>query len=111
MRIEPDNLQIMRDAACLLVQVRDLTNHTASRFNILKQKPNMIQNWVAFVISHHLVSQPLIQRGDFPSLFKALHSLDNIVKTADLKPPELAHYYVYRVIAFRDSGDFEGMYA
>jgi N-alpha-acetyltransferase 15/16, NatA auxiliary subunit len=55
LKLEPDNLQIMREAASLQVQVRDLTNHTASRFNILKQKPGMIQNWIAFAISHHLV--------------------------------------------------------
>ena len=55
LRMEPDNLTIMREAASLQVQVRDLTNHSASRFNILKQKPNMIQNWVGFAIAHHLV--------------------------------------------------------
>ena len=55
LRIESDNLTIMREAASLQVQVRDLGNHTASRYNILKQKPNMVQNWVAFTISHHLV--------------------------------------------------------
>jgi hypothetical protein len=69
----------MRDTACLQAQVRDYTNFTATRFAILKQKPNLIQNWVGFTISHHL-------RGDFPSLFKALVSLDNLIKTADLKP-------------------------
>lgn len=55
MRLEPDNMQLMKETACLQVQVRDLTGHAQSRFNILKQKPNMIQNWVAFTISHHLV--------------------------------------------------------
>lgn len=55
LRLESDNLQIMREAASLQVQVRDLSNHTLSRFNILKQKPGMIQNWIAFAISHHLV--------------------------------------------------------
>jgi N-alpha-acetyltransferase 15/16, NatA auxiliary subunit len=55
LKLEPDNLQIMREAACLQVQVRDLTNHAASRFSILKQKPNMIQHWVAFTVAHHLV--------------------------------------------------------
>lgn len=54
-RLEPDNIQLMKDTACLQVQVRDHTNHVASRLAILKQKPNMIQNWLAFMISHHLV--------------------------------------------------------
>lgn len=51
-----------------------------------------------------------MQRGDFPSLFKALVSLDNLIKTADLKPTELAHYYLYRVIAYRDAEKYDGMY-
>jgi hypothetical protein len=93
----------MRETASLQIQVRDHTNHTATRFAILKQKPNMIQNWVGFTLAHHL-------RGDFPSLFKALVSLDNLIKTTELKPTELAHYYLYRVIAFRDAERWEGMY-
>lgn len=36
--------------------------------------------------------------------------MDNIIKTAELKPTELAHYYVYRVVAYRDAGDFDTMY-
>ena len=55
LRLEPDNMQLMKETACLQVQVRDHTNHVASRLAILKQKPNMIQNWLAFMISHHLV--------------------------------------------------------
>jgi hypothetical protein len=50
------------------------------------------------------------QRGDFPSLFKALSSLDNLIKTTELKPTELAHYYLYRVVAFRDAERWDGMY-
>ncbi len=55
LRLEPDNTQLMKETACLQVQVRDLTGHTTSRFTILKQKPGLIQNWAAFTISHHLV--------------------------------------------------------
>ena len=55
LRLEPDNLQIMRDTACLQIQVRDHTNHTSTRLSILKLKPNMIQNWLAFTVAHHLV--------------------------------------------------------
>lgn len=61
-RLEPDNLQVMRETAALQVQVRDHTNHTATRFAILKQKPNMIQNWVGYTLAHHLV--PLSSRSE-----------------------------------------------
>jgi len=35
--------------------VRDHNNHVATRLKILKLKPNMITNWVAFAVAHHLV--------------------------------------------------------
>jgi len=52
---EPDNLNLMRETASLQIQTRDHFSHTASRFSILKLKPNMIQNWVGFTLAHHLV--------------------------------------------------------
>ena len=55
----------MRETACLQVQVRDYTNNTASRFNILKSKPNMIQNWLAFTLAHHLVLRYLFREETF----------------------------------------------
>lgn len=57
-RFEPDNIQIMKDIACMQIQVRDHAAHIATRFSILKQKPNMIQNWAAFTLAYHL-------KGDF----------------------------------------------
>jgi hypothetical protein len=32
------------------------------------------------------------------------------VKTADLKPTELAHYYLYKVIAYRDAEKYDLVY-
>lgn len=55
LRMQPDNLQLLRETASLQIQVRDHTNHTATRFTILKLKSNMIQNWVGFTLAHHLV--------------------------------------------------------
>ena len=43
-------------------------------------------------------------------MFKALQSLDNLIKTTEVKPTELAHYYLYRVVAFKDAEKWEGMY-
>lgn len=55
LRMEPDNIQLMRETACLHIQVRDHANHVAARLAVLKSKPGLIQNWVAFTIAHHLV--------------------------------------------------------
>lgn len=32
------------------------------------------------------------------------------MKTADLKPTELAHYYLYKVIAYRDAEKYDLVY-
>ena len=55
LRLDPDNIQLMRETASLHIQVRDHTNHVAARLAILKHKPGLIQNWVTFTLSHHLV--------------------------------------------------------
>lgn len=96
-------MQLLRETANLLIQVRDHSNHVDMRYKILKSKPNIPQNWAAFTLAHHL-------RGDYTSLFKALGSFDSIVKVADLKPVELSHYYLYRVVAFRDAEKYDLMY-
>lgn len=53
---EPDNANIQRETANLQIQIRDHSSHVASRFAILKGKPNMIQNWAGFTLAHHLVN-------------------------------------------------------
>ena len=63
LRMQPDNLQLLRETASLQIQVRDHTNHTATRFTILKMKSNMIQNWVGFTLAHHLVNFGLFREG------------------------------------------------
>lgn len=71
LRLEPDNIQLLKETASLQVQVRDHTNHSATRFTILKQKPNMIQNWVGFTVAHHLVT--LLTRSEVTSLLFSRH--------------------------------------
>lgn len=56
LNFEKDNMQILRETACLQIQVRDHNNHVATRYKILQLKPNMIHNWVGFAVAHHLVN-------------------------------------------------------
>ena len=36
-------------------QVRDHSANIQTRLNILKLKPNQIQNWIGFILAQHLV--------------------------------------------------------
>lgn len=55
LKFEADNQQLLKETANLQIQIRDHTAHVASRFTVLKAKPNMIQNWASFTLANHLV--------------------------------------------------------
>ncbi len=43
-------------------------------------------------------------------MFKAFKSLDTLILTADLKPVELSHFYIYKAVACRDAAKYNLMY-
>lgn len=54
LRIDSDNLQILRDLSMLQIQMRDLTGFAMTRHTILSLKPNGKINWLAFALAKHL---------------------------------------------------------
>lgn len=54
LRIDSDNLQILRDLSMLQVQMRDLVGFAVTRHTILTHKPNQKINWLAFALAKHL---------------------------------------------------------
>ncbi|KAI4387032.1 hypothetical protein MLD38_004896 [Melastoma candidum] len=58
LRIDPDNIEILRDLSLLQAQMRDLTGFVETRQQLLTLKPNHRMNWIGFAVSHHLNSDP-----------------------------------------------------
>ncbi len=54
LRIDSDNLQILRDLSMLQIQMRDLAGFAVTRHTILNLKPNGKINWLAFALAKHL---------------------------------------------------------
>jgi len=54
LRLEPESVQIQRDLAVLLIQMRDYAGYVQSRFVMLKARPQIRQNWTALAIAYHL---------------------------------------------------------
>jgi peptide alpha-N-acetyltransferase len=54
LRMDPENLQILRDLSMLQIQMRDLHGFSFTRNTLLTLKPNAKINWVAFALSRHL---------------------------------------------------------
>lgn len=55
LRIDPENIQILRDLSFLQIQMRDLEGFVSSRNELLNLKSNLKINWMAFALSRHLV--------------------------------------------------------
>ncbi|XP_071691974.1 N-terminal acetyltransferase A complex auxiliary subunit NAA15-like [Rutidosis leptorrhynchoides] len=59
LRIDPDNIEILRDLSLLQAQMRDLSGYVETRQQLLTLKPNHRMNWIGFAVSHHLNSNAL----------------------------------------------------
>ncbi|OIW11907.1 hypothetical protein TanjilG_18180, partial [Lupinus angustifolius] len=58
LKIDPDNIEILRDLSLLQAQMRDLTGFVETRQKLLTLKPNHRMNWIGFTVAHHLNSDP-----------------------------------------------------
>ncbi|KAJ7962937.1 N-alpha-acetyltransferase 16, NatA auxiliary subunit [Quillaja saponaria] len=56
LKIDPDNIEILRDLSLLQAQMRDLTGFVETRQQLLTLKPNHRMNWIGFSVAHHLNS-------------------------------------------------------
>ena len=83
LRIDHDNLQILRDLSWLQMQMRDLQGFCVTRNTLLSLKPSLKLNWLAFCLSKHLT-------GDLEG---ALRIVDSYLGTLDAGSPELLRNY------------------
>ena len=56
LKIDPDNIEILRDLSLLQAQMRDLSGFVETRQQLLTLKPNHRMNWIGFSVAHHLNS-------------------------------------------------------
>jgi N-alpha-acetyltransferase 15/16, NatA auxiliary subunit len=54
LRVDPKNLQILRDLSMLQIQMRDLEGFAVTRNTLLTLKPNAKINWMAFALARHI---------------------------------------------------------
>lgn len=79
LRIDTDNLQILRDLSLLQIQMRDVPGFGVTRHTILNLKPNQKINWFSFALAKHL-------DGD---LRGAVNVIDIYIDTLEKDSPEL----------------------
>jgi len=100
LKIDPENIQILRDLSLLQIHLRDLAGFAETRRKLLQVKPSNRLNWVGYAISEHLCK----------SYEFAWTCIDNYEKTfkddgaADYENSEL---YLYKATIMEDAGKFE----
>ena len=54
LKIDADNVQILRDLSLLQIQLRDQRGFLKTRHKLLTQKPNNKMHWIAYALANHL---------------------------------------------------------
>mmetsp|Transcript_2204 Transcript_2204/g.4222 ORF Transcript_2204/g.4222 Transcript_2204/m.4222 type:complete len:950 (-) Transcript_2204:232-3081(-) len=57
-RIDPNNLQILRDMSVLQIQMRDLSGFRETRLKILTLRPNNKVHWLSYALAVHVCGDP-----------------------------------------------------
>uniref|UniRef100_A0A7S2ZBR2 Uncharacterized protein n=1 Tax=Rhodosorus marinus TaxID=101924 RepID=A0A7S2ZBR2_9RHOD len=55
LRIDPENVQILRDLALLQIQTRHFEGFISTRRTLLTLKPGQKNNWIAFALANHVL--------------------------------------------------------
>ncbi|XP_010537937.1 PREDICTED: N-alpha-acetyltransferase 15, NatA auxiliary subunit [Tarenaya hassleriana] len=103
LRIDPDNIEILRDLSLLQAQMRDLSGFVETRQQLLTLKPNQRMNWIGFAVAQHLHS----------NASKAVEILEAYEGTLeDDYPPanercEHSEMLLYKVSLLEEIGSFE----
>lgn len=63
LRLDGDNLTVLRDLALLQVQMRDLPGFIETRTTMLNGKPGNRQNWLCLAVAHHLAGHCEVAAG------------------------------------------------
>ncbi|TDH66917.1 hypothetical protein CCR75_001905 [Bremia lactucae] len=98
LRIDPENLQILRDLYLLQVQMRDLKGFAETRRTMLTLKPNNRNNWIGFAIAHHLVGNYQMAIDIIVKYFSTLDS----ERVATYEDSEI---YLYQNQLIEETGD------
>ncbi|KAF8055089.1 NAA15 [Scenedesmus sp. PABB004] len=54
LRLDKDNVQILRDLAMLQIQMRDIPGFVETRYRLLQLRANNRNHWISWAIGHHL---------------------------------------------------------
>eukprot|EP00742_Colponemidia_sp_Colp-10_P007680 GILJ01008278.1.p1 GENE.GILJ01008278.1~~GILJ01008278.1.p1 ORF type:complete len:869 (-),score=166.02 GILJ01008278.1:155-2761(-) len=101
LRIDQDNVQILRDLSLLQIQMRDLEGYKETTRQLLTLKPTNKNFWLGLVIAHHLM-------GLCAQATKILSSYESTQEQIG-SPYEQSELVLYKAMLLEESGDLQGL--
>ncbi|XP_030817727.1 N-alpha-acetyltransferase 16, NatA auxiliary subunit isoform X3 [Camarhynchus parvulus] len=83
LKLDKDNLQILRDLSLLQIQMRDLEGYRETRYQLLQLRPTQRASWIGYAIAYHLLK-------DYDM---ALKLLEEFRKTQQVPPNKIDYEY------------------
>lgn len=101
LRIDADNMQILRDLSLLQIHRRDLVGFAETRRKLLQVKPNNRLNWVGYAIAEHLCKS-------YEFAWTCLDNYENTFKGEENVPEyENSELYMYKASIMEEAGKFD----
>jgi len=102
LRIDPENIQILRDLSVLQIHGRDLVGFAETRRKLLQAKPSNRLNWVGYAIAEHLCKS-------FEFAWTCIDNYENSFKEQDgsVSDYENSELHLYKATIMEEAGKFE----
>ncbi|KAM3934345.1 N-alpha-acetyltransferase 16, NatA auxiliary subunit isoform 1-T1 [Leptodactylus fuscus] len=101
LKLDKDNLQILRDLSLLQIQMRDLEGYRETRYQLLQLRPMQRASWIGYAIAYHLLK-------DYEM---ALKLLEEFRKTQQVPPNKIDYEYseliLYQNQVMREANHFQ----
>lgn len=102
LRMDKDNVTVLRDLAQLQIQMRDIGGFLETRQRLLELKPTVRQSWVSLALAHHL-------QGNYDVASVILEqyeaTMDQIM--INMEQYEYSEILLYKVSILKEGGKFE----
>jgi peptide alpha-N-acetyltransferase len=100
LKIDADNMQILRDLSLLQIHRRDLAGFAETRRKLLQVKPGNRLNWVGYAIAEHLCKS-------FEFAWTCLDNYEKTFKDESVPEYENSEMFLYKASIMEEAGKFE----
>jgi len=100
LKIDTENMQILRDLSLLQIHRRDLAGFAETRRKLLQVKPSNRLNWVGYAIAEHLCKS-------FEFAWTCLDNYEKTFKDESVPEYENSELFMYKATIMEEAGKFE----